>query len=458
MKTVPTGFSFVPPPGPAMPVTAMAKSAPSLPARAFGHFARHRFAHRAVRRQRFGANAEKFLLRFVAVSHEPAQKNRRRARHIRHAMRDAAAGAGFGQRQSLSSVRSKAGRRPLPFPRRQNRKFARREFFERPLPPRGQFSSPFRAARRQPHVHLPRPRAIADFQPGGHECAQRRLDFFLHQRFGDAARPQRAADKRRVQREFAPEQRHDKIVEHRAQLARRAGQHHQPFGRSRGLEHWSLGRCARWFAASQTPDSQSPDPIFIASPGAVPFGLASTSAPSGTSAWTSLFFGIGRLRAAKRFLMWSSTASSSRNFLPSKLRNQIARQIVGSRAEAAGGDDQIRAAQRFANGGLDVVRRVRHGHLAGHDITEIGEAAAEPLLVRVEHATEHQFAAGVEQFDVHPREFPRRDDAWQVFAFGIRPSRGKKTRPLGPSRRAGRNSKQPCFTVLWAVWACGFRH
>ena len=71
----------------------------------------------------------------------------------------------------------------------------------------------------------------------------------------------------------------------------------------------------------------------MASPGAVPFGLASTSAPSGTSAWTSLFFGIGRLRAAKRLLMWSSTASSSRNFLPSScaIKSRVKSSEVGPR-------------------------------------------------------------------------------------------------------------------------------
>src|SRR5208282_4949075 len=73
----------------------------SLLACAFGHFARHRFAHRAVSRQRFSANAKKFPLRFIAVSHESTQKNRRRARHIRHAMREATTGAGLGHCQSF---------------------------------------------------------------------------------------------------------------------------------------------------------------------------------------------------------------------------------------------------------------------------------------------------------------------------------------------------------------------
>ena len=53
MKLVLTGFSAVPPPGPATPVTAIAKIRARLPSRSLGHLARHRFAHRAVRRERF---------------------------------------------------------------------------------------------------------------------------------------------------------------------------------------------------------------------------------------------------------------------------------------------------------------------------------------------------------------------------------------------------------------------
>ena len=75
MKTVPTGFSGVPPPGPAMPVMAMAKSASNNFARALGHFAGGWFAHRPVLRQRFGANADQFLFRFIAIRDQPAQKD-----------------------------------------------------------------------------------------------------------------------------------------------------------------------------------------------------------------------------------------------------------------------------------------------------------------------------------------------------------------------------------------------
>ena len=101
-------------------------------------------------------------------------------------------------------------------------------------------------------------------------------------------------------------------------------------------------------------------------------------------------------------------------FFAEQLRNQLAGDVVGGRAEAAGGDDEVGAARRLANGGLDVRRRVRHGHLAGHDITQVSQAAAKPLLVRVEHAAEHQFAAGVDEFDVHPPQFQAGSGRWQV--------------------------------------------
>ena len=52
-------------------------------------------------------------------------------------------------------------------------------------------------------------------------------------------------------------------------------------------------------SAGWKPAPRPPDFTFIASPGAVPLGLGSTVAPSGTIACTSLFAGMGRLRTAK---------------------------------------------------------------------------------------------------------------------------------------------------------------
>ena len=88
-------------------------------------------------------------------------------------------------------------------------------------------------------------------------------------------------------------------------------------------------------------------------------------------------------------------------FFTEHLRNQIPRDVVGSRPESAGDNHQLRPGQRLAHRLLDVVRSVRHGHLARDDGAAIGEAAADPLLVRVQNAAEQQFAAGVDEFNVH---------------------------------------------------------
>ena len=87
--------------------------------------------------------------------------------------------------------------------------------------------------------------------------------------------------------------------------------------------------------------------------------------------------------------------------LPQQLRYQIPRQVIRSRAQAAGRDNQIGTRKRLPDGLLDVTARIRHRDLPGDDVAEVGEPAAEPLLVRVEDAPEHQLAAGVDDFDVH---------------------------------------------------------
>jgi len=108
MKTIPTGFSVVPPPGPAMPVTQWQNPRPFAGARLrpFRAPPASLTAHAAASVS--ARTPEKFLLRLVAVGHKPAHKNHRCARHIRHAMRDATAGAGFRQRQGFfRSVKSR---------------------------------------------------------------------------------------------------------------------------------------------------------------------------------------------------------------------------------------------------------------------------------------------------------------------------------------------------------------
>ena len=69
----------------------------------------------------------------------------------------------------------------------------------------------------------------------------------------------------------------------------------------------------------------------IARPGAVPCGLCSTVAPSGTIACTLVRSGMGRLRLSKKLLMCASTAASSRNSFPSNCatRSRVRSSEVG---------------------------------------------------------------------------------------------------------------------------------
>ncbi len=56
-----------------------------------------------------------------------------------------------------------------------------------------------------------------------------------------------------------------------------------------------------------------------------------------------------------------------------------------------------RVAYRVLNGGRGIV----HGHLAIDHVTAVRQLAAQPLLVGIQHPAQHQFAAGVDQFDAH---------------------------------------------------------
>ena len=102
--TSPTGFSALPPPGPATPVMLTAMSAREARRAPSRHLARRRLADRAVRRQRRRGDAEQFLLGFVGVGDETALDHVRRAGDLRQQRRDEPAGAGFGGRE-LQAVR-----------------------------------------------------------------------------------------------------------------------------------------------------------------------------------------------------------------------------------------------------------------------------------------------------------------------------------------------------------------
>lgn len=84
-----------------------------------------------------------------------------------------------------------------------------------------------------------------------------------------------------------------------------------------------------------------------------------------------------------------------------KLRDEVARNVVGGGSESAGGDDKVGAEQGFTDGFFDVASGVWHGDLPGDGVAKICEPMTNPLLMGVEHTAEQKFGAGVDEFDVH---------------------------------------------------------
>ena len=95
-------------------------------------------------------------------------------------------------------------------------------------------------------------------------------------------------------------------------------------------------------------------------------------------------------------------------FFAEQLSDKIAGDVIRGWAKTAGGDDKVGARQRFPRGLLDIGAGVRDRDLPGDDITEVGEAAAKPLLMRVENTPEHEFTAGVD--DLTGEALMQRDD------------------------------------------------
>ncbi|MCZ7641197.1 MAG: hypothetical protein M5U12_37195 [Verrucomicrobia bacterium] len=78
----------------------------------------------------------------------------------------------------------------------------------------------------------------------------------------------------------------------------------------------------------------------------------------------------------------------------------VSREVIRGRAQAAGGDDQVGPSQRVTHGLLNGGRAIRDGHLALDHVAGIGKLAAEPLLVGVQDAAQHQFAPRIEDLEV----------------------------------------------------------
>ena len=368
MKTVPTGFSGVPPPGPAMPVTASAKSEPNFSRAPSGHFARHRLAHRAVLRQSFCAHTKEFFLRRIRVAHHAARKNRRRTRHIRHPLRDAAARAGFRQRQGFLPLRQQTHHDLFNFVIVKTENIFAEDFFARrltasldklfpPLRRRPPAAHPPRRAARSNQLPIRAARAVTN-PPSTISCTRdspmpvernvRQMKISsANSRFSNGT-----TESSNIGRSSRGGP--GSIINQREDGGWRMadGRTSSPRCESASNGERAGVRC-RLSSILQPPSSSTR----MASPGAVPVGFKKTSAPSGTKVSTLVFAGRGRPRLAKKFSICASTSLFSTNFLPSSSGNEFAREVVRSRAQSAGGDDQIRAVQGFAHGLLDLISR-----------------------------------------------------------------------------------------------------
>src|SRR5207249_4611591 len=86
---------------------------------------------------------------------------------------------------------------------------------------------------------------------------------------------------------------------------------------------------------------------------------------------------------------------------PQQLSNLVSSAIVAGRSQPAGDDEQAGHSQRLADGLLDGRAGVGHRHLTVQRVAEVGQLAAEPLLMRIEHLAQHQFSAGVDELNAH---------------------------------------------------------
>ena len=365
MKTVPTGFSGVPPPGPAMPVTASAKSEPNFSRAPRAISRRHRLAHRAVLRQSFRAHTEEFFLRRIRIAHHAARKNCRRARHVRHPLRDAAARAGFRQRQGFLLFRQQPHHDLLNFVIVKSENIFAAGFFARPPRLRSQVFPPSR--RRPPAAHPPRRAARSNRLPiRAARAATNQLPTISCTRDSPMPVVRNVRQTKISSAKFAPQQRHDRVIKHRPQFARRPGQHYQASradadGRSPSprCESASNGeragvRC-RLFSILHLPSSSTR----MASPGAVPVGFRKNQRAFGHQGFHA---GFRRARPAafgEKIFDVREHVLVFNQFFAEQSGDQFTGEVIRSRPQPAGRDDQIRAAQRLAHGLLDLISVIR---------------------------------------------------------------------------------------------------
>ena len=170
-----------------------------------------------------------------------------------------------------------------------------------------------------------------------------------------------------------------------------AGARRQPLARKRFDHRLQLARRTR-----QKHDDRSS--CSSHSPGAVPFGFGTISAPSGTIACRRLMSGICSPRLANRAAERSTVASSSPHRAPERLGDDVPRQVIVGRAEAAREHDEIRASKRRREDGAEVLARVSDDRLRAHADAVLGQALGDEQRVGIETRRRQQLAADGDDF------------------------------------------------------------
>ncbi len=364
MYTVPTGFSFVPPPGPAIAGGRERKRRAGRGARAGRHGGGDLRTDGAVLGDEPRIDPERRLLRLIGIGHKAREKHRGRARHIRDPVRHEAAGTRLRHRERRAArgerfhddalERGRIGRDDM---RRERALHDGRRLRE------------LRLGSDDPQIDLARPRAVAELEA---EREQRLADQLLHARLAEARDPPgaHAGFARRRQR---AEDRHGRGLEHRLQLARRTGQQEE-MRRLRARREVEPGRGAeliRQHHRLRRPLRLPRDPC-----------AHRQAAP----------------REPLRDRLHHLLIVDQRQ--PQQFRRDLPRDVIRRRPESAGDDHDLRARealeQRAANVGA-----IGHRHLAIHPQPEWKERLRQEAEMSIEHAAKQQFGAGIDDFNAH---------------------------------------------------------
>ncbi len=110
-------------------------------------------------------------------------------------------------------------------------------------------------------------------------------------------------------------------------------------------------------------------------------------------------------------------------FPPEQFGNNIAREIIGSRAESARDHEDIAMRQRFLDRRAHFRAVIGDGHLAVEPQPDAGQLAGDVREVRVDREAQHEFAAGIDQFHPHdgePSQGRRRSQMMDATGSGSR--------------------------------------